>query len=305
MKIFLTGGRGMVGSNLLEHQEAKNYKIYAPTSEELDLLDYSLILKTMEEFNPDIVIHAAGRVGGIQANIKDPASFLTDNINMGLNLVGAADALGIKKLLNLGSSCMYSRKIENPIPEDSILKGELEPTNEGYALAKIVIARYCDYISRNSVDKNYKTIIPCNLYGRHDKYDTSTSHMIPAVIRKLYEAKLMGVDVVKVWGDGTARREFMFAEDLADFIYFALHKFSAMPQYLNVGIGRDYTVQQYYEEIAKVVNYSGRFENDLSKPKGMQKKLVDISLLKKLGWESKTSLQKGLHQAFEFYKGTL
>ena len=295
----------MVGSNLIEHAEAKNHQIYAPTRKELNLLDYSRLLNTMEGIKPDIVIHAAGRVGGIQANIEDPAGFLTDNLKMGLNVVGVSETLGIKKLLNLGSSCMYSRTVKNPIPEDSILKGELEPTNEGYALAKIVTARHCDYISRNNKDKNYKTVIPCNLYGRYDKYDVSTSHMIPAVIRKIYEAKLTGANIVKIWGDGTARREFMVASDLADFIYFALDRFSELPQYLNVGIGRDYSIQEYYTEIARVVGFGGSFENDLSKPAGMQQKLVDNSLLKNLGWESKMPLQKGLYQAFEFYKGTL
>jgi GDP-L-fucose synthase len=305
MKIFLTGGSGMVGSNFLEHAEAHCYEIFSPNSKELDLLDYSQVYYEMEKVMPDVVIHAAGRVGGIQANLDNPCDFLTDNINMGFNVVGVADKLRIPHLLNLGSSCMYPRGAKNPIPEDSILKGELEPTNEGYALAKIAIARLCEYISLKKPDRSYKTLIPCNLYGRHDKFDLATSHMIPAVIRKLHEAKISKAQIVQIWGDGNARREFMYASDLADFLYFSVKHFDELPQYVNVGTGVDYSITEYYKAIAAVVGYQGKYEYDLSKPAGMQKKLVDNSLLNRLGWEPKTSLAVGIENTYAFYQKRL
>ena len=168
---------------------------------------------------PDLIIHSAGLVGGIEANIKNPVDFLLKNTDMGINVISSAASLGIKNLINLGSSCMYPREASNPLTEDLILKGELEPTNEGYALAKIVAARLCEYINRQGLEKNYKTLIPCNLYGRHDKFSKTNSHLIPAVIRKIHEAKIAGSRTVTIWGDGSARREFMNAADLADFIF--------------------------------------------------------------------------------------
>jgi len=302
MKVFLTGGSGMVGKNILEYSEAKNYEIFAPSSRELDLLDRDTVRRHLEDFEPDIVLHAAGRVGGIQANIANPVDFLTKNIDMGLNVISAAASVGVTNLLNFGSSCMYPRAAENPLREDFLLKGELEPTNEGYALAKIVSAKLCEYIVSEDPRKNYKTIIPCNLYGRYDKYDPRHSHLIPAVIRKLDDAKTEGKKVVDIWGDGMARREFMYAGDLADFIFFAIDKFKEMPQNLNVGLGRDHSVNEFYDVIASVVGFDGAFEHDLSKPVGMKQKLVDIKLLTDFGWHPKIQLIDGISQAYDFYK---
>jgi GDP-L-fucose synthase len=302
MKVFLTGGSGMVGKNILEYSEAKNYEIFAPSSRELDLLDRDTVRRHLEDFEPDIVLHAAGRVGGIQANIANPVDFLTKNIDMGLNVISAAASVGVTNLLNFGSSCMYPRAAENPLREDFLLKGELEPTNEGYALAKIVSAKLCEYIVSEDARKNYKTIIPCNLYGRYDKYDPRHSHLIPAVIRKLDDAKTKGKKVVDIWGDGMARREFMYAGDLADFIFFAIDKFKEMPQNLNVGLGRDHSVNEFYDVIASVVGFDGAFEHDLSKPVGMKQKLVDIKLLTDFGWHPKIQLIDGISQAYDFYK---
>lgn len=302
MKVFLTGGSGMVGKNILEYSEAKNHEIFAPSSRELDLLDRDTVRRHLEDFEPDIVLHAAGRVGGIQANIANPVDFLTKNIDMGLNVISAAASVGVTNLLNFGSSCMYPRAAENPLREDFLLKGELEPTNEGYALAKIVSAKLCEYIVSEDPRKNYKTIIPCNLYGRYDKYDPRHSHLIPAVIRKLDDAKTEGKKVVDIWGDGMARREFMYAGDLADFIFFAIDKFKEMPQNLNVGLGRDHSVNEFYDVIASVVGFDGAFEHDLSKPVGMKQKLVDIKLLTDFGWHPKIQLIDGISQAYDFYK---
>ena len=302
MKIFLTGGSGMVGKNILESSKALNHEIFSPSSQELDLLDRNAIYKYLKSISPDIVIHAAGRVGGIQANIANPINFLSQNLDIGTNVISSALSAEIPNLLNLGSSCMYPREAKNPLKESSILKGELEPTNEGYALAKIVSAKFCEYISNEGLGKNYKTIIPCNLYGRYDKYDPIHSHLIPSVIYKLDLAMSEGKNTVDIWGDGKSRREFMYAGDFAEFIFFAIDKFEMMPQNLNVGLGHDFSITEYYDVIGSVVDFNGSFKHDLSKPEGMKQKLVDIQHLTDFGWNYKTELVDGIRNAYNFYK---
>lgn len=305
MKILLTGSNGMVGKNILEHNSAHNYDFINPSSKELNLLNYQDVKNYIALNQPDFIIHAAGKVGGIHANIKEPVSFLIDNLDMGRNIIMAAKENNIKNLLNLASSCMYPRNVENPLSESLILKGELEPTNEGYAIAKIMSTRLCEYIVKEDNSKNYKTVIPCNLYGKHDKFHPENSHMIPAVIRKIYDAKLSCVNEINIWGDGTARREFMYVEDLSDFIFYAITKFDKMPQNINVGIGHDYSINDYYSEIAKVLDYKGEFLHDLTKPTGMKQKLIDNTKLKKFGWKSKTTLTEGLSKTIDYYKSEL
>ena len=304
-KIFLTGGTGMVGSNIREHSESHKYTIFAPSSKEVDLTNYEQVTRYIAEVQPDIIIHSAGLVGGIQANIKNPVGFLVKNLQMGLNVILAAQQNNVKKLLNLASSCMYPRDMEIGLTEDMILKGELEPTNEGYALAKVVATRLCEYMNREDEKWQYKTAIPCNLYGKYDKFDPKHSHMVPAVIRKIYEAKENNIDEVEIWGDGLSRREFMYAGDLADFVYYALAHFDKMPQNLNVGLGTDYTINEYYQVIAKVIGYEGTFTHDLSKPMGMKKKMIDNTQLTAFGWQPKTSLEEGIKQTLEYFKNTI
>ncbi|MGA7506914.1 MAG: GDP-L-fucose synthase [Erwinia billingiae] len=301
MKILLTGARGMVGRNILEHTKSRDFEFLSPSSTELNLLDTSDVNEFLTQHKPDFVIHAAGVVGGIQANIKNPVKFLVDNMLMGINLITAARDNNIKKLLNLGSSCMYPRGIDSALDESLILKGELEPTNEGYALAKIAAARLCEFIVRENPELSYKTAIPCNLYGKYDKFDINNSHMIPAVIRKLSNAVEEGVMNIDLWGDGEARREFMYAEDLADFVYYAIGNFSRMPQNLNVGLGHDHTINDYYRAVASVVGYEGAFEHDLSKPVGMRRKLMDSSQLVQFGWQSKTDLITGIAKTYQYF----
>ena len=305
MKILLTGGSGMVGKNILEYSKKEEYTFLAPSSKELNLLDYNSVDTFIKENNPEFIIHAAGKVGGIQANIAAPVNFLVDNMDMGRNIIMAAKNNSIKNFLNLSSSCMYPRNAENPLSEDLILKGELEPTNEGYAIAKAMTTRLCEYIMKEDLDKNYKTVIPCNLYGKYDKFDPKNSHMIPAVIRKIHEAKELGSAEIDVWGDGLARREFMYAADLANFIFYAIPNFKEMPQNINVGLGKDYSINEYYKSIANIIGFKGSFVHDLTKPIGMKQKLIDDTRLKTFGWSSKTSLQEGLTKTFEFYKKTL
>ena len=301
MKILLTGANGMVGKNILEVAEKHGHEFLSPNSAELNLLDGNAVNQYINTHNPDMVIHAAGIVGGIQANMAQPVKFLVDNMQMGLNILTAANDCDVAKFLNLSSSCMYPRDALNPLSEDLILKGELEPTNEGYALAKVTSTRLCEYICKENPNRLYKTIIPCNLYGRFDKFDPNNSHMIPAVIRKINEAKKNKLEEVDIWGDGEARREFMYAEDLADFVFYAIDNFEKMPQNLNVGLGTDYSINEYYQAVASVVGYTGTFKHDLSKPIGMKQKLIDDSKLKEFGWGYTTSLEAGIQKTYDFY----
>lgn len=300
-KILITGSNGMVGKNIVEFEKSKNYTLLTPSSKELNLLDRSSVDKYIKDNQPDIVIHCAGRVGGIQANMAHPVDFLVQNTQMGLNIILSAYENKIKKFINMSSSCMYPRDAQNPLGEELILKGELEPTNEGYAIAKVTSTRLCEYINKEDETCQYKTVIPCNLYGRYDKFDSKHSHMLPAVIKKIHEAKVNNQATLDIWGDGQARREFMYAEDLADFIYYALENFEEMPQNINVGLGHDYTINEYYKAIAEVIAYEGKFVHDLSKPVGMKQKLIDDSKLQNFGWRYKTSLEDGIQKTYNYY----
>jgi nucleoside-diphosphate-sugar epimerase len=301
MRLMITGGRGMVGRNLCEHPSASGYDILAPTRAELDLADSSAVHAYVASKKPDMIIHAAGTVGGIQANIEAPVKFLMDNLAVGSNLIMAAREAGVMKVMNIGSSCMYPRDAPNPLSENSILTGRLEPTNEGYALAKIACAKLCAYIRAEDPRFLYKTIVPSNLYGRYDNFHPVRSHMIPAVIRKVHEAKLTG-EAVSIWGDGSARREFMLASDLADFVYFAITHYSSMPDMLNVGLGYDYSVLDYYRAVASVVGFTGSFTFDTSKPVGMTQKLMNVDRMEAFGWRAGTNLEYGLTSTYEFFK---
>jgi len=300
-RIFLTGGRGMVGRNILDHPLAVNYDILAPSSIELDLRDTAATHQFISQTKPDIVVHAAGRVGGIQANILNPVDFLVANTDMGRNVILAAYKAGVPFLLNLASSCIYPRNATNPLSENQILQGELEPTNEGYALAKITIARLCQYIGREHPEFKYKTLIPCNIYGRYDKFDPKYSHMVPAILHKLHQAKVNGTSHVNIWGDGRARREFMYVDDLIDCIWSSVANFDAVPDLMNVGLGHDLTVNEYYEVVANVVGYDGGFSHDLSKPVGMKQKLLSIERARSWGWQASTTLEQGVAKTYTYY----
>lgn len=302
MKIFLTGGNGMVGKNILHFSKANNHNFLHPTSKELDLKNYSAVSDYIKLHKPDFIIHAAGFVGGIQANIANPVKFLTENLEIGKNIILAAKENNVKHFINLASSCMYPRSAKNPLTEELILQGELEPTNEGYALAKIITTRLCEYIHKEDDTFLYKTVIPCNLYGKYDKFSPEHSHMVPAVIKKIYEAKVSNQNQIDIWGDGLSRREFMYVEDLADFIFYAITNFEAMPQNINVGLGFDYTINEYYQTIAKVIGFEGTFVHDLTKPVGMKQKLIDNSKLTQFGWKHSTSLEAGIEKTVDYFK---
>lgn len=291
----------MVGRNILEHPLAGNWDFVAPGSRELNLADFEATRRFVADVRPDAVIHCAGLVGGIQANIAHPVDFLVVNVDLGRNVIMAAREAGVTRLLNLASSCMYPREAQNPLGEELILRGELEPTNEGYAIAKIFATRLCEYIARETPVNQYKTLIPCNLYGRHDKFDPKHSHLIPAIIHKVHQAKAGGLPSVEIWGDGTARREFMYAGDLADAVLHALSDFDKLPGLLNVGLGHDHSINDYYRAAAEVVGWSGEFVHDTSKPVGMKQKLVDIERQRAWGWRASTLLNQGIEKTYQFY----
>ncbi len=300
MKILLTGGSGMLGKNILEHSLSSNYQFLSPSSAELNLLNEVGVRNYLEKNPVDLIMHCAGYVGGIQANNSDLTGFFYKNLMMGVNLVNAAKETGVKKLINFGTTCMYSAGCKNPLQEKDILSGGFEKTNEGYAFAKVAVAKLCEFIS-NQFELSYKTLIPCNLYGRWDKFADNVSHMVPAVIKKIHFAKEHNESEVMIWGDGTARREFMLASECADATYFCIENFERVPQYLNIGTGRDYTINEYYRVIADHIGYKGHFSHDLTKLVGIKQKLSSVDLLSKLGWRSTTSLESGIKEAYQYY----
>ena len=291
----------MVGRNILEHPRTNDYNFIAPNSKELDLTQPSAVDAFVRKVQPTMVVHAAGLVGGIQANIAKPIMFLERNLTIGRNIIMASHQAGVQKFLNLASTCMYPSVSVSPLHEGMILTGSLEPTNEGYALAKIMTTRLCQYILKEDPTAQYKTMIPCNLFGRYDKFDPKNSHLLPAIIHKVHSAKVSGDLTVEIWGDGTARREFMYAGDLADAILLAVGDFDSFPEVMNCGIGTDYSINEYYEAVAEVIGWTGKFCHDLSKPVGMQRKLCAIERQSSWGWSAPTNLRDSIRKTYEFY----
>ena len=300
-KIYITGGSGLVGRNIIENSYISNCSIVAPKHSELDLMDYNSVFAFISKEKPDFIIHTAGQVGGIQANMKDPYGFFINNTIMGINIVRAAKEIGIKNLLNLSSSCSYPCNISTPLEEDMILTGPFERTNEGYAIAKTAILRMCEYITNQFEGFHYKTLIPCNLYGRHDKFSPKNSHLIPAIIRKLYDAKVNNVSCVDIWGDGLSRREFMYAADFGHIVVDVVQNFEKIPTVLNIGLGYDYSINEYYDVVAKIVGYKGEFKHDLSKPSGIKQKLLNIEKQKELGFKCQYSLEEGIKATYDYF----
>lgn len=297
--ILITGSTGMVGRNAVEFLQALGYDIIAPKRSELDLSNAEHVKMYFESHKIDIILHAAGLVGGIQANIQRPYSFLYQNAQIALNVINAAIEQRIKQFINLGSSCMYPKDCQNELTEDMILSGPLETTNEGYAIAKIMSYKLCDF-AKSEFGFNYKTLIPCNLYGKYDNFHPLKSHLIPAVIRKIHHATKFNKPV-EIWGSGNARREFMFVDDLIDFINWSINNYDELPSLINVGLGKDCSVMEYYEIIADIVGFKGKFIHDLSKPEGMNRKLCSVKKQNDLGWKPKHTLPEGLQKTYNFY----
>lgn len=303
-RIMVTGGTGMVGRNTVEElRRDYDFEVIAPTRKEGDLSRREEARWLISRVQPDILVHAASLVGGIQANIRNPVEFLTENMRIGFNVVQGALETGVERLINIATSCMYP-KDQDLLFEDDIFNGRLEPTNEGYAIAKSATARLCQYISKTT-DRKYVTLVPGNLYGRYDHFDIETGHLIASVMRRMHEAKENGTQEIAMWGDGSARREFMFVGDLAGFVHLAIRRIEEIPLTINVGLGRDYTVAEYYDLLKQVVEYEGEIIPDLSKPVGMKRKLMDTTLQTRLGWSPPTSLVKGLWETYQYYLDTL
>ena len=300
-RLFLTGGSGMVGQNIQNHDSAKNWDILAPSSAELDLTDPQAVCAYIKMHKPDLVVHAAGRVGGIQANMAQPVGYLDINNVIGRNVIMGTWSEGVRNLINLGSTCMYPAAAPNPLTEDMILTGPLEKTNEGYALAKIMAMRLCQYINREDPEACFKTLIPCNLFGPHDKFDPKYSHLLPAIIHKIHQAKIEGAPNVEIWGNGKARREFMYAPDLADAVLRAANDIETCPELINIGVGHDFTINEYYSEVADVIDWQGKFTHDLTRPVGMNQKLCDVCRATEWGWSAPTSLRVGIEETYKFY----
>ena len=300
-KILLIGSTGFVGKNIIKSGVLNDFSVLTPSSSKLNLLDKSAVRNYIQKNSPELIIHSAGKVGGILKNINSNYNFLLDNSLMAMNLISESLNSGVSNFLNISSSCIYPKNFETPIKEKDLLSDKVEPTNEGYALAKILALKLTKFIYQDN-NLNYKTIIPCNLYGPYDNFDPLSSHMIPGVIQKIHYAKQTHQSSVEIWGDGTSKREFMYIKDFTDFIGFSVKNLEVLPKILNVGTGKDYTIEEYYQIISKVIDYKGRFKYDLSKPSGMKRKLLDVSKAKKLGWKSKYTIQSGIQETYEYFK---
>ena len=297
-KIFIAGHRGMVGSAIVRKLEQKGYKnLVVRTSKELDLRDQQKVEEFFQQEKPEYVFLAAARVGGIVANNTFRAEFLYDNLTIQGNVIHQSYKADVKKLLFLGSSCIYPKMAPQPLKEEFLLSGLLEPTNEPYAIAKIAGIKMCDAY-RNQYGCNFISAMPTNLYGPNDNYDLQTSHVIPALLRKFHEAKINHEHAVSVWGTGKPMREFMHVDDLAEACLFLMEKFNE-PGFINVGTGTDQTIKALAELISKVVDHSGRIEFDRSKPDGTPRKLMDVSKIRKLGWRHKIELEDGLRTVYK------
>jgi len=302
-KIYVAGHRGLVGSAILRRLESEGLThLVTRTSAELDLRDQAAVRAFFAEERPEVVVLAAAKVGGILANSSYPAEFLYDNLMIATNVINAAHEHGVRKLLNLGSSCIYPRLAEQPLRESALLTGPLEETNRAYAVAKIAAIELCDSY-RTQYGDDFISAMPTNLYGPGDNFDLRGSHVLPALLRKVVEAKDSGADTVEIWGSGTPLREFLYVDDLAEACLFLLRHVS-MPGPVNVGTGRDVTIRELADLIADVVGYQGSFRYDATKPDGTPRKLMDVSLLAGQGWTASTGLREGIERTLDWYLST-
>jgi GDP-L-fucose synthase len=299
--IFVAGHRGMAGRAIHGRLRESGFtKVIGRTRAELDLLDRAAVRAFFEKERPSVVVDAAAKVGGILANNEQPVEFLLQNLTIQNNLIEAAADFGTRKLLFLGSSCIYPKMAPQPIPESALLTGPLEPTNDAYALAKIAGIKLCQAYARQ-YGKNFISAMPTNLYGPHDNYDLHNSHVLPAFIRKVHEAKQAGAKSITVWGTGTPRREFLHTADLAEACLFLLEHYDK-PEPVNIGCGEDVTIRELAGTVCDVLGFDGTLEFDTSKPDGTPRKLLDISKIKALGWSPRISLREGIADAYRWFR---
>jgi GDP-L-fucose synthase len=300
-RVYVAGHRGLVGSAVVSSLMNHGFgNLIVRSRKELDLTEQSAVRKFFDDTRPDAVIMAAARVGGIHANNSHPAGFLRDNLLIQDNVIDAAYRSGVAKFVFLGSSCIYPKMAPQPIKEDYLLTGPLEPTNEWYAIAKIAGIKMCQAY-RREFGFNAISLMPTNLYGPGDNFDLQSSHVLPALIRKFHEAKLRNDKNVEIWGTGTPRREFLHVEDLADAVLFLLQNYDAEP-IVNIGWGEDLTIRELSEIIMSAIGYSGSLTFDHSKPDGTPRKLLDVSRLHSLGWRPRISLRAGIESTYAWFK---
>ena len=299
-KIYVAGHRGMVGSAIVRALTKKGYNnILTATHSELDLLDQKAVTDFFAKKQPDYVFLAAAKVGGIMANATYPADFLYENLMIEANIIHNAYKNKVKKLLFLGSSCIYPKMAKQPMKEEALLTGVLEKTNEAYAIAKIAGLKMCEMYNRQ-YDTNYISVMPTNLYGPNDNFDLENSHVLPALMRKFHEAKVNSSKKVVVWGTGTPVREFLYADDLADACVYLMNNYN-QSKIVNIGTGVGITVKELAEKIQKVVNYQGEICFDMSRPDGTPVKINDVSYLNSLGWNAEISIDEGLKKVYSWY----
>ena len=299
-KIYVAGHRGMVGSAIVRALLAAGHTdVVTRTSAELDLRDGAATRAFLAAEQPATVVMAAARVGGIKANSSEPYDFLHDNLMMAANVIDGSRRAGVRKLLFLGSSCIYPKMAPQPMREESLLTGPLEVTNEAYAIAKITGIKLCDH-ARAQYGCDFISAMPCNLYGTGDNFSLENSHVLPALIRKMHEAKLRGDASLRLWGTGTPLREFLHADDLAEACVLLLERYS-QAGHINVGSGEELSIRQLADLIAQVVGFTGRLEFDPSMPDGTPRKLMDVSRIRALGWKPRIALTEGIRSAYAWY----
>lgn len=296
-KIFVAGHRGMVGSAIIRKLSSAGYhQLLTADSKGLDLRNQLEVNEFFRREKPEYVFLAAAKVGGILANNTFRAEFLFDNLMIEANVIHSAYQNGVKKLMFLGSSCIYPKMAPQPLNEDSLLTGPLEPTNEPYAIAKIAGIKLCDAY-RDQYGCNFVSVMPTNLYGPNDNYHPTNSHVLPAMIRRFHEAKIRQTPEVTIWGTGTPRREFMHVDDLADACFYLMEHFSE-PGLVNIGVGEDISIQELAMLVSRIVGYNGEIKNDLSKPDGTPRKLMDVSKLHGMGWRARIDLETGIRDVY-------
>lgn len=298
--IYIAGHRGLAGSAIWRQLEKQGFtNLVGRTSQELDLRNRDAVFAFFEATKPQVVIDAAAKVGGIHANNTYPADFLSENLQIQVNIMDAANAVGVEHLLFLGSSCIYPKFAEQPIREDSLLTGALEVTNDAYAIAKIAGIMQVQ-ASRRQYGRHWISAMPTNLYGPGDNFHPDNSHVLPALMRRIHEAKINNDSEVVIWGSGTPRREFLHVDDLASALVFLLENYDS-PDTINVGVGDDVSIRELAETISEVVGYTGTLTQDTSKPDGTPRKLLDVSRLSALGWKAQISLEEGIRETYEWY----
>ena len=299
-KIYVAGHRGMVGSAIVRELKKQGYNnLVFKTHKEIDLTKQLDVEKFFETEKPEYVFLAAAKVGGILANMTYPADFLYNNLAIQNNIINSSKNYGVKKLLFLGSSCIYPRLCPQPMKEEYLLDGKLEPTNEGYAIAKIAGLKLCEYCYKQ-YNCCFISVMPCNLFGYNDDFISNNSHLIPALIRKIHDAKITNKESIEVWGTGRARREIMFADDLAEACLFIMNNYDNK-EFVNIGVGRDYLISEIVDLLCDIIGYKGKVFYDVSKPDGMPQKVLDVSKINKYGWKSRTSIKDGLRMTYEWY----